>query len=90
MKYGLRMWYVGSSYDLTCTIDTIKILQEKGINNIKFVVMGDGPLKLKFENCAKNKGVYAKFTGRLDYGKMVGMLTTILQLILLLEEQHKV
>jgi glycosyltransferase involved in cell wall biosynthesis len=66
---------LGHSYDLTCTIDAIKILQEKGINNIKFVVMGDGPLKLKFENYAKNKGVYAEFTGRLDYGKMVGMLT---------------
>lgn len=66
---------LGHSYDLTCTIDAIKILQEKGINNIKFVVMGDGPLKSKFENYAKNKGVYAEFTGRLDYGKMVGMLT---------------
>ncbi|MGI6629396.1 MAG: glycosyltransferase [Bacillota bacterium] len=67
---------LGHSYDLTCTIDALKILQEKGINNIKFVVMGDGPLKSKFENYAKNKGTYAEFTGRLNYGKMVGILTS--------------
>lgn len=66
---------LGHSYDLTCTIDALKILQEKGIKNVKFVVMGDGPLKSKFEKHAREHRIYAQFTGRLEYEKMVGMLT---------------
>lgn len=66
---------LGHSYDLTCVIDALKILQDKGIKNVKFVVMGDGPLKSKFEDYAKEQGIYAEFTGSLDYGKMVGILT---------------
>lgn len=66
---------LGHSYDLTCVIDALKIIHDKGIKNIKFVVMGDGPLKSKFEEHAKEQGIYAKFMGRLNYGKMVGILT---------------
>jgi len=66
---------LGHSYDLICVIDALKILQDRGITNVKFVVMGDGPLKSKFENYAKEQGVYTEFMGRLDYGKMVGILT---------------
>jgi glycosyltransferase involved in cell wall biosynthesis len=65
---------LGHSYDLTCVIDALKILVDKGIKNIKFIVMGDGPLKEKYENYAREKGIYYHFTGRLDYGKMVGIL----------------
>lgn len=65
---------LGHSYDITCVIDALKILKDKGIINIKFIVMGDGPLKNKFENYTREKGIYAQFTGRLDYGKMVGIL----------------
>lgn len=65
---------LGHSYDLTCVIDALRILKDKGINNIKFIVMGDGPLRVKFENYAKAQGVNVEFTGLLDYGKMVGIL----------------
>ena len=37
--------------------------------------MGDGPLKSKFEQYARVKNINALFTGRLEYGKMVGILT---------------
>ena len=66
---------LGSSYDLKCVIDALRILQDRGIRNIKFIVMGDGLLKFKFENYANEQGIYAEFTGRLNYGKMVGVLT---------------
>ncbi|WP_026691505.1 glycosyltransferase family 4 protein [Alteribacter aurantiacus] len=65
---------LGHSYDITTVLDALKIIKDKGIKNIKFVVMGDGPLKSKFENHAKENEIYAKFLGRLDYGKMVGVL----------------
>ena len=65
---------LGHSYDLICVIDALFLL--KGKYNIKFIVMGDGPLKSKFEKYAKEQGVNAYFTGRLDYGKMVGILSS--------------
>lgn len=73
----VRLVYIGTlghSYDLKFTIDALRILKNKGINNIKFMVMGTGPLKEQFENYAKLKEIDAEFTGRLDYNKMVGTL----------------
>ena len=74
-----EIWFVyigtlGHSYDLSCVIDALALVKDK--YNIKFIVMGDGPLKCKIEKYAKECGVYADFMGRLDYGKMVGILTS--------------
>lgn len=65
---------LGHSYDIINVIDALKILQKKGIKNIKFIIVGDGPLQAKFESYAKEKEVYVKFTGRLEYAKMMGIL----------------
>lgn len=65
---------LGHSYDLITVIDALKILDDKGIKNIKFIVMGDGPLKSKFEKYAMDQGIDAVFTGRLNYGEMIGIL----------------
>jgi len=64
---------LGHSYDLICVIDALALIKDK--YNVKFIVMGDGPLKTKFEEYAEKRGVNAHFTGRLDYGKMVGLLS---------------
>lgn len=66
---------LGHSYDLICVIDALKILKDRGIQNVKFIVMGDGPLQSKFEKYARKQGIYVEFMGRLDYGKTVGILT---------------
>lgn len=65
---------LGHSYDLMSVIDALKILKDRGINNIKFIIMGNGPLKSKFEKYAKVKDINAEFTGKLSYEKMVGIL----------------
>ena len=65
---------LGSSYEIEMVIDALAILKKKGIKNIKFIVMGEGPLKEKFENYAKSEEVWAEFTGRLDYKKMAQLL----------------
>ena len=65
---------LGHSYDLICVMDALKILMDKGIKNIKFMVMGDGPLKEKFEKYAREKNIYCHFTGRMNYGEMAGFL----------------
>lgn len=65
---------LGNSYDIPCVIDALQIIRGKGIKNIEFIVMGDGPLKAKFKRYSENKGVNVHFTGRLPYSKMVSIL----------------
>jgi len=66
---------LGHSYDLTTVIDALEIIMcDKGIDNIRFIVMGDGPLKSKFEDYSKSKQISILFTGRLPYDEMVGIL----------------
>ena len=73
----IRIAYIGTlghSYDIKCVIDAIKILNEKGIKNVLFAIMGSGPLQEEFESYAKMQGVNSDFTGRLCYEEMVGKL----------------
>ena len=73
----IRIAYIGTlghSYNIKFVIDAIKVLNNKGINNIKFIIMGDGPLKSEFEEYAKEKNVDCEFTGRLPYEEMIGIL----------------
>lgn len=67
---------LGYSYNLTSVLDALNILKNRQIKHIKFIVMGDGPLKHKFEGYAKSQNVWAEFTGKLEYRKMVGILTS--------------
>jgi len=77
-KTELWLAYVGTlshSYDIPCVVDALSILKAKNVTNIKFVVIGDGPLRSRFEQYAADKDVWVEFTGRLDYGEMVGLLS---------------
>ncbi len=79
VKPNDEIWIVyigtlGHSYDIPTVIDALKIVKEKGIENIKFLVIGDGPLKGRFENYAKENNIDALFYGRLEYEKMVQYL----------------
>lgn len=75
-----KMWIaycgtLGSSYDLCCVIDAIELLNNMGYNNIKFIIMGDGPRREEFEKYVGDKQVDAYFTGRLPYYDMCGILS---------------
>lgn len=67
---------LGYSYDLKCVIDAIAILNNRNSINqiVRFIVCGDGPLRLDFESYAKEKHVNVQFCGRLPYDKMVGVM----------------
>lgn len=72
----IKIAYIGTlghSYDIKIIIDALEILKEQ-CKNFKFIIMGDGPLKLEFEEYAKKKQINCEFTGRLDYPKMIGRL----------------
>lgn len=80
-KPGDGFWiaYIGTlghSYDIMCVIRAIKVLKDKGIDDIYFYVMGYGPLEQKFRDFANEQGVSDNviFTGRLVYSDMVQRL----------------
>lgn len=66
---------LGASYDLICVFDALKILRMRGITPPKFIVMGDGPDKSRFEKYAENSMIDVYFTGSLPYSKMCGVLS---------------
>lgn len=63
---------LGSSYDLTCVVDALAIINDR---RIRFIVMGDGPKLEEFETYAKQKRVNAEFVGRLQYNSMCSLLS---------------
>lgn len=65
---------LGRSYDLKVVIDAINILYSKGFNSIKFIVMGDGPLKDEFNKYAIDKKIDCDFKGFMNYGEMMATL----------------
>lgn len=66
---------LGSSYDLTCVIDALSQIREQGITPPKFIIMGDGPRIQEFKQYADMMNVECKFTGRLPYDKMCGLVS---------------
>ena len=68
--------YIGTlsySYDIPIVMEAVASLQEKG-KKLRFLVMGDGPLRQQFQELAAQKGIDAEFTGRLPYEEMVKRL----------------
>lgn len=60
---------LGASYDLSIVFNAMRQINNI---NLKFIVMGDGPSRNEFEK--KAEGLNVKFTGRLPYPKMCGIL----------------
>lgn len=65
---------LGHSYNIKLIIDAIKVLNKKGFNNIKFLIMGDGPLKEEFMQYAKKNQIDCVFTGMIKYDEMISKL----------------
>ncbi|WP_347862266.1 glycosyltransferase [Salimicrobium sp. PL1-032A] len=71
---GVKVAYIGtlgSSYDINLVTDALYLLKQKGVTNIHFVVIGDGPRRGEFERHAKRLGISCEFTGMLPYEDMV-------------------
>ncbi|MDE6024403.1 MAG: glycosyltransferase family 4 protein [Lachnospiraceae bacterium] len=74
----IRLVYIGTlghSYDLTCVFDAMVQLKEEGYDDIRFQVIGDGPLKSKFQEYSNKLKLDVEYTGRLEYSDMVSRLT---------------
>ena len=66
---------LGYSYDIPCVIDALKFLENKELKKkVRFILIGDGPLRVLFEKYADEQKVNAEFVGRKPYEEMVGFL----------------
>jgi glycosyltransferase involved in cell wall biosynthesis len=79
VKPGAEIWvaYIGTlghSYNIGVVIDALAELRRRGMDNIVFKVMGDGPLMNHFMEYAKSAKIRADFLGRLAYPDMVRTL----------------
>lgn len=77
LKKKIALVYVGTlghSYDLSTTFKAVKILENNGYKNIEVIILGNGPLELKYKKIAINLGINVKFHGRLPYSQMVDIL----------------
>lgn len=64
---------LGASYDITCVLDAMRRLDKSLLENIQFIIMGDGPRRTRLEESAK--GLPCIFTGLLKYQEMVWILS---------------
>lgn len=67
---------LGYSYDLATVIEAVSLASLRGLENVRLIVMGDGPLRAHHERHARSAGIRATFTGRVDYGRMVRLLVS--------------
>lgn len=65
---------LGHSYDIPTVIDALKILKDKGFENIVFKIMGEGVLIDEFKKYAAEARVNCEFTGFIEYGEMMATL----------------
>lgn len=79
LKKKDEIWIVyvgtlGHSYNIKIIIDAINKLNCDGINNVKFKVLGDGPLIDEFKQYSIVKKVDTEFIGRKQYKEMIEYL----------------
>jgi len=68
---------LGHSYDLKTVMDAMDLLRDKPYyDQIRLVVIGDGPLRSSFAEYAAAKNVNVLFSGMLPYPQMVATLCT--------------
>lgn len=66
---------LGSSYDISTLIKAAQKIHEKGNKNIKFKILGGGPLERKFKDIKNEKECNVDFIGYVPYEKMAAYLT---------------
>lgn len=65
---------LGESYDLSTCFKALTMVYNCGLKNFRFIIMGDGPLRKKFQFEASNVKYPVTFTGRLPYELMISIL----------------
>lgn len=67
---------IGKSYDVKTLVDAAKVIEKKSLSDIKFYILGTGPLKEELEQYAKEiKCDNVIFMGYVEYQKMAAFLS---------------
>lgn len=77
----LLLCYIGGlkdSYDIPCVIDAMALVEaDKQFNpKVRFVVIGDGPFRPRFEQYAQEKQINCTFLGGKPYTEMASLLSS--------------
>lgn len=75
----LLLCYIGGlkdSYDIPCVIDAMALVEanKEFEQKVRFVVIGDGPFRPRFEQYAKEKQINCTFLGGKPYTEMASLL----------------
>lgn len=78
-KYENEFWVtyagnLGSSYDISTLIKSAQKLYDEGYENIKFKILGSGPLESEFKSIALEKRCNVDFVGYTPYKEMAAYL----------------
>lgn len=66
---------LGSSYDIGTLVKVAQRIKADGYDDIKFKILGGGPLKAQFEKIAAEKPCEVEFLGYVQYEKMAAYLS---------------
>lgn len=77
----ILLCYIGGlkdSYDIPCVIDALAMLSlDTGFHEkVRFILIGDGPFRNRFEKYAAEKAVNCTFMGGKPYVEMAGLLSS--------------
>lgn len=77
----LLLCYIGGlkdSYDIPCVIDAMALVEanKQFDRKVRFVVIGDGPFRPRFEQYAKEKQINCTFLGSKPYTEMASLLSS--------------
>ncbi len=65
---------LGTSYDIPTLIRAADLLQQRGISNVRVVLLGDGPLRPEFETLAATLSGNVTFVGYVPHALMAAYL----------------
>lgn len=67
---------IGTSYDIKTLILAAEELEKKRMKNIRFKILGGGPMKNELEELANSRQIYnVEFVGYISYDRMAAYLT---------------
>ena len=66
---------IGASYDLATLVRAADLIAEKGIGNIRTLILGDGPQRAELEALAASSKADIRFTGFLPFEEMAAYLS---------------
>lgn len=75
----ILLCYIGGlkdSYDIPCVINAMALVEKKKQfdEKVRFIVIGDGPFRPRFEQYAKKKKINCTFMGSKPYAEMASLL----------------